>query len=243
MTPSNRHTLRATGRGSHKRAQRGQLLLEILVVVGIIALITVVSSQAIYSGLLGNKKSSERSMALSLAQETFEAVRAISSERWQSVYTDLVHGTTAYYPSQSSGKWVVSSGVESVVLDSLTFSRSFTVQNVCRNVTARDILAVTTGPPAGQGATCASGLEDPSTQKVTVTISWNGGDDSVSWSEYMTRSHNKVCLQTSWSTSGDPGSPVTCPSPTSGATGNYNALNSVTTGGGGASFCISGGGC
>ncbi len=66
---------------------------------------------------------------------------------------------------------------------SRVFTRSFYSDNVNRNVS---------------GNISDAGTDDPSTQKITANISWPVGR-SISKSEYITRSRNKVFNQANWS--------------------------------------------
>lgn len=198
----------------------GQLLLEILIVVSASAVVVALGAQLVYISARGNKIASESAVGFGLAEETFEGVRAASTEKWQNIY-DLTKGSTAYYPQQSSGKWVLTAGQEDVIINNTTYTRSFTVQNTCRDAASRNITGITDS--SGAATTCSSsgGTHDPSTQRVSTTISWPDAD-TVSWNEYVSRWRNKVCVQTSWSGSGS--GPVTCPSTA------YDAKTNITAG-------------
>jgi type II secretory pathway pseudopilin PulG len=191
--------------------EEGQLLLEILVVIGVTAVILVLGSQFIFLSLRSNKVSNEKNIALGLVEETFEAVRGAVTERWQNVY-ELTHASD-YYPTTSSGKWVISTaGTENVVLNNTTFVRSFQVRHVCRDNSTRHITGITDSDGTLQTCGTSGGSADPSTQKVTVTISWPNADALVT-SEYLAgRWRNKVCNQTGWSTTGGTSGEVACPS-------------------------------
>src|SRR5687768_3525718 len=90
-----------------QNSQSGQLLLEILIIIGIVAVIVGLGAQFIYLSLRSNKAANEKNVALGLLSETLEAVRGSATEKWQNLYT-LTHATQDYYPSQSAGKWIIS---------------------------------------------------------------------------------------------------------------------------------------
>lgn len=194
------------------RSLKGQLLLEILVVIGVAATVVALGAQLIVVSLQSNKASGEKDVGLALVEETFEAVRNATSEKWQNLFN--LTESSNYYPTKSAGKWVISNaGIETVTVNDVGYSRSFIVQNMCRNTSTKDVTVITdtngttqtcNDPPTGDSY-------DPSTQKVTATVSWSGAD-ALSSSEYLSRWSNKVCLQTNWSGgAAGPGTGTACP--------------------------------
>ena len=182
----------------HARGQKGALLLELLVVIALLAVILSVGAQAVYVSLRSGKVSGERDVAVGLASETLEAVRSTAEEKWQNIYS-LTKATQNYFPTQSSNKWILSSGVGTVVVNGITYSRSVVIDNVSRDQTTRFIESSYT-----------SADDDPHTQKVTVTVSWPNAD-AVTLSDYFFRWRNKVCSQTGWSTAGSGSTVQSCP--------------------------------
>jgi len=183
--------------------------MEILITITVVAVVAGIGSQLIVGSLRSNKFSNERNAALGLVEETFEAVRNSSSERWQNIY-DLTKDTAQYYPQQSSGKWQIAAGTESVVVNGITYTRYFNISNVSRDTSSRNI-----------ENTYNSANNDPSTQKITTTVSWPDAEPMIS-SEYITRWRNKACLQTDWQSVGSGTS--TCPA------NNYGSASNITTG-------------
>ncbi|HTW96216.1 MAG TPA: hypothetical protein VMD74_00975 [Candidatus Methylomirabilis sp.] len=209
----------------------GQILLEVLVAMSIAAVVMVLGSQLIYVSLLGNKISLENNVASGLLEETFAAVAASATENWSNVYS-LNHGAAPYSVRASGGKWSIAVGAENLPLNAAVYARSFVVQNVCRNISTRAIAG--TSDSGGSATTCenipGSGF-DPSTQKITATVSWAGAA-SLTGSYYLTRWRNKTCLQSAWS--GINGNVQTCP------TDFYDSLINITPG---ASLKLCSGGC
>lgn len=172
--------------------KRGALLIELLVAISLLAIILSIGSESVYVSMQSGKTSSESDVAVGLANETLEAVRAISDERWQNIY-DLTKGAQ-YHPVLSGTKWATSTASELIALNTATYTRYFTVENVNRcNDSSRTIASSTTCVPANNYS------DDPSTQKVTVTVSWQGSGSPVIISDYFLRWRNKVCTQTDWS--------------------------------------------
>ena len=193
---------------SIKNPESGMLLLEILIVVSIAAVIVALSANFIYLSLRSNKIANEKNVALGLLDEVFEAVRGASTEKWQNLYT-LTHATQDYHPIQTSNAWDISSagavGTESVAINNVSYTRSFRVYHVCRHASTRDITGLTDSSGAS-ATTCTTsgGVADPSTQKVTATVTWNNAGNSVTASEYFAgRWRNKATNHTTWSEGDD----------------------------------------
>ena len=184
----------------HKKTNltlKGSMLLELLVVIGILAVILAIGAQSVSVSLRSGKVSGERDIAVGLAGEALEGVRGASEERWQNIY-NLTKTSQAYYPVASSSKWSIATGTETITLNTTAYSRSFIVTNVSRDPATRQIESVYVGAN-----------DDPSTQLVTVTVSWSGGVPFVT-SEYFFRWKNKACNQSSWSTGGSGSATSTC---------------------------------
>ncbi|MEW6617531.1 MAG: hypothetical protein AB1333_03905 [Patescibacteria group bacterium] len=214
-----------------KRNQSGQLLLELLVAVAAAAIIVTLGAQTTYVSIRGNKVAGDKNIALGLAQETLTAVDGVATEKWQNVY-DLTKGSAQYYTATSSGKWVIASGTQDYILNNVIYTRSFTIQNVCRSTSTRAITGIT--DTSGGATTCSTntGSHDPSTQKINITISWPEADP-LTESAYITRWRNKVFTQTQWSTMSE--GPAT-----SSASLFYSTTTNVT---GTSSLQICSGGC
>jgi type II secretory pathway pseudopilin PulG len=186
---------------SEKFFRSGSLLLEILVVIGVFAIISPLVAQIVVTGFNTDKWSIENSAALNLADATIKATENISFEQWQNIYNLGKTATDHYYPDTVGAPWIVSSGDEIVNVDGRSYTRYFTVTNVCRDNTTKAIIAAT--PPCAAGAS-----DDPSTQKISVTVSWAEG--ILTKDTYLTRWRNKLCHQTNWGNIGS--GPANCPS-------------------------------
>lgn len=167
----------------------GALLLELLVVISLLAIILSVGANAVFLSTRSNKVSGENDVASSLAFESLEAVRSIVEEDWQNIY-GLVKDTGHYYPIQSAGKWIIATGEETINSGDITYTRYITVSNVSRDSITRDVEDIYSQVD-----------DDPSTQKVSVTVSWPNGNP-ITISGYFFRWKNKTCEQGSWTTGG-----------------------------------------
>lgn len=174
------------------RVQKGSLLIEILVAVSVFAVLASIGAQALVVSLSSNVAAEKKTSGAHLLSEMMGAIHAASDESWQNLYglTKSAH----YYPSISGGKWVLVAGDELVSVGNASFTRYFTVVNVSRNLsTPRDI-----------ETTYTFANDDPSTQLVSATVT-STTTDALTVSEYFFRWRNKVCSQTSWSSSGSSG--------------------------------------
>lgn len=179
---------------------RGGLLLELLIVIALLALILSVGAQGVYVSLQSSKVSGDRDTASALASEALEAVRGVAEEKWQNIYL-LSKGTQHYKVVRSGNAWTLALGDETIVLNNVTYTRYVVIDDVSRDLATRLV----------EGSYTASN-DDPSTQKVTVYVTW-GSNDSFSVSDYFFRWKNKICNQTDWS--GGVGSGVkNCPDTT-----------------------------
>lgn len=154
--------------------EAGQLLVEVLVALAISAILI----PAIVAGFIatrqGKAQERQRLEATALAREADEAVRVVRDAGWSNVATD---GT--YHPVITGTTWTLASG--SATLNGYT--ESVVIADVSRDITGK---IVTTG-----------GTVDPSTKKITVTVSWGTPIvSSVSHSFFITRLTNLSWVQT-----------------------------------------------
>ncbi|OGY60043.1 MAG: hypothetical protein A3B23_03040 [Candidatus Colwellbacteria bacterium RIFCSPLOWO2_01_FULL_48_10] len=125
-------------------------------------------------------------------------------------------------------KWTANTTATTVTVNGVVYTRSLYLQNVCRDDSTGNITVVTdtggtaeacTGSPSGDSW-------DPSTLKITTTVSWAGGEP-LTTSEYITRWKNSSCTQTAWSTSGVT-DPRACPTVDYSTRTNISGTTSLT---------------
>ena len=183
-------------------SSRGIMLLELLIAIAAAAIVFSLGAQLTYVSARSSKIAADTTVALGLVSETHEAIRAAASEKWQNVFN--LAKNSSHHAEVVSGKWVLLSGAATTTVNGLDYGRSFIVQNVCRAQTSQilgDITGITDTNGTLTTCTTSGGVYDPSSQKVTVTVSWIGSD-GIAMSEYILRWQNKICRQTAWSGSG-----------------------------------------
>lgn len=185
----------------------GSLLLELLIVIGVVAIIIPIIAQVVITSLNVNKWSMENKVAVDLADEVTKAVESAIFEKWQNIYNKTKGEANHYYPIKENGAWVISLnlGEENLNVNNLNYVRYFSIFNVCRDNLTRAIIMDANTSPCPDGSS-----EDPSTQKIKVTVSWKDGSFTKDY--YLTRWRNQICHQTNWN--GVSMGTTTCPNTT-----------------------------
>lgn len=130
--------------------QRGQTLVEMLVVIGLSAIMLPALTTALVASREGRAQEAERLRGTALLAETDEAVRIVRQKDWEQF---AVNGT--FYPYADGGTWSLAAGTETAN----GFTRSVVISDVQRN--------------AGGAIVASGGTVDPSTKKVVTTVSWS----------------------------------------------------------------------
>ncbi|MBN2197712.1 hypothetical protein JW698_00730 [Candidatus Wolfebacteria bacterium] len=182
-----------------KRFESGQYLIEVIIGVTIGAILIGAGITAIVPILKNNLETKNVQIASPLIQEYLEIIKNIAESSWFNIYNPPAEKgiSSQFYLVSTSTAYQIFSGTTSTIIEGLSFNRSFSIENVNRelcgagNVTTNSITSCDNGP-GGLGV-----ADDPSTQKITVTVSWDGGG-LISRSQYFTRNRNKTFIQTNW---------------------------------------------
>jgi type II secretory pathway pseudopilin PulG len=135
--------------GQRPKPSSGQTLVEMLVAIGLAAIMLPALATAIIASREGRAQDAERLQASALLRQATEAVRSVREKGWTAF---AVNGT--YHPTLSVNAWVLTAGSETIG----SFTRKVVVADVQRNSLG---VIVTSG-----------GTVDGSTKKVTVEVSW-----------------------------------------------------------------------
>lgn len=144
--------------------EKGQTLVELLLAIGMMAIILPALYGGFFASRQGKAQQGEHLQAAALLAEEEEAMRSVREKGWANIATN---GT--YHATLSGSIWSLSSGSE-------------TVNRYTRQVTISDAYRNQNGDLAG------SGTVDPSTKKLVYTVSWGTPyTTSISATSYLTR--------------------------------------------------------
>ncbi len=147
------------------RFSRGQLIIEILLAFGLSSLLIPALFSGFISGRSGKVQEIQRSEALGYLKEAEETTRSVREASWNSF---AVNGT--FHPVNQGSAWAFAAGDE--VING--FTRSIVIADAYRDSGGKIILI--------------GGTNDPSTKKVTLSVSWGAlPTQLVSNSFYLTR--------------------------------------------------------
>lgn len=193
--------------------EKGQSLAELLVGVAVVTIILSSIVGAIVLVLRSNLQSTTSRTAAALGEEMMDGVRSVAEGKWSNLYSVSSKGSSTTYRVTASGTGLaIVSGSEDVSVNNTTYTRFFSVENVSRDSVQ---------------SIAASGTEDPSTQKVTITVRWQVGGDTANLqtAEYLTRFRNEVTRFTDWSGSSTIPGPITAPN------SNYFSMSGLNASG------------
>lgn len=173
--------------------KKGQILVETIIGVGVIAFVLSGIIPLFLVGIRGGSESWRTDSARLLASEAMAAAKALKMENWNNLYRPL--GTNnkgpsnPYHAINNSNTWSLASGAEPITVNNLTFIRQIQIDNVSR----------TGNNGAGNLETSYNpSRDDPGTQKITVKVSWPGSA-GIELTDYLSRWQNTLWQQTDWS--------------------------------------------
>ncbi len=144
---------------------RGQTLVELLVTIGLAAILLPALLVGSYASSSGRAQNEQRIQAYTMLQAMEEEMRSIREGSWSAIATD---GT--YNIKNAGTTWALSSG-------------SITTNGFTQQVVIGDVYRDSTGNIVTSGGTI-----DPSTKSITATVSWNYPyPSSSSETFYLTR--------------------------------------------------------
>lgn len=216
-----------------KYSIKGQSLIEVLIAIGIGAILIGAATATIIPVLRSNLETRTVQIAGSLSQEYLDNLRSLAESNWYQVYNPpTAKGPSSqFYLNATSTTFILASGSTSTIAEGRTFTRYFYIENVGRD--SCGIGAITTNATTSCNMEPGSGYvaEDPSTQKITSVVSWTAGGSaggSINKVQYLTRSQNKVFIQSDWSGGTGQEGPITAENNQFATSTNINY--STTTG-------------
>lgn len=145
----------------------GQALVEVLLALGLSAILLPALLTGLVSSRQGKAQQQQRTPATALLGEAIEATRSVREKGWTTFAK-----TGTFHPVALNGVWSLADNSEQT---SDGYDRSIVISDVQRDAVTGNIVA-------------SGGTVDPSTKKVTVTVSWSLPYQSQVTSElYVTR--------------------------------------------------------
>ncbi|MCL5004680.1 MAG: prepilin-type N-terminal cleavage/methylation domain-containing protein [Patescibacteria group bacterium] len=182
---------------------RGQSLIEVIVGMSVATILIGAATAATVVILRSNFDVKTTQIASFLASDYLGSIQSLAYSDWQKIYNPpSAKGVDSqFYLNASGTTFALVSGATTTIIEGKSFTRYFSIENTNRD--SCGIGNITTSATTSCAAVGDSGIaEDPSTQKITVKVNWEGGR-SLNKIKYLTRSQNKVFVQTDWSGGGN----------------------------------------
>ncbi|MBI4281427.1 type II secretion system protein, partial [Candidatus Uhrbacteria bacterium] len=174
----------------------GVILIELMLALGLLTIIGGLITMTLYSGERAGVSALKRTQSVQLGREAMDAAKAVAEEDYYTFYSFSKGSGNPYYPVISASKWTLTTGSETIALDGENYVRTIVIDNVSRD-----------GSGNSESVYNASN-DDPSTQKITVTVT-HTGTPNVVLTDYYTRWRNTVPAQSDWSGGSGSAGPVT----------------------------------
>lgn len=159
---------------------RGQMLVELLLVIGLSAIIFPALLTGFIASREGKPQQKQRMLATTLIKETEQAAISVRDVDWTLFAT---FSATPLHPVISGGRWALVPGAE-------------TINDLTRQIVISDVYRDANGAIATSGGTL-----DPSTKKITSAVSWTRPfASSLNSVIYLTRTQN---LSKTWTSQAD----------------------------------------
>ena len=159
-----------------KKLLKGQMLVELLLAIGLSAIIF----PALLTGFIASREAKpqqkQRMLATTLIKETEQAATSARDISWESIAT---FSAVPLHPVIYNGGWHLATGAE-------------TINNMTRQIVISDVYRDANG-----AITTSGGNLDPSTKKITSTVSWTQPfTASLNSVIYLTHTNNITQTQT-----------------------------------------------
>ena len=176
-----------------------------MIAIAVGAIFVVGTSMIIASSLGESAQAGKVQVAAANAGSLLNNVRVWSEGSWNNVLSLATGSSYQYYLITSSTPYTATSGIESLVTESTTYTRYFYLSDVYRS----------------GGYIAPSGAYDPSTKQVSIVYGWTGGKTNTI-STYLTRNNDATLSQTDWSGGSNNGFVVTSTNSQFGTSSNID---------------------
>ncbi|MBU2101604.1 hypothetical protein KKH05_02700 [Patescibacteria group bacterium] len=173
----------------------GQSLFEIIIAVGVAAIIIGSATMAMTVSLKSSKNSAESQKAYAITQSILENIRSYAEANWATLYATSTPGQTYYLAEDvitaTSTTLSLNTGTTTILLfensATTTYTAWFVIENVYRD--SNNNLSTST-----------SEQKDPITLKATIHVSWpiGGSTREIELPQYISRIKSDTYLFTDW---------------------------------------------
>lgn len=164
----------------------GQLLIELLVAMGIAAILLPAFLTGLIASREGKAQQPQRNLAVARLQEAVEALRSVREQGW---ITFASNGT--FHPVNVGGQWQLVAGSETTS-DGIT--RSVVIDDVYRDGAGNIISSGGTYDPSIKKATIATSWTQPVPSTQSATIYLSRYLDNINWSQTTAAEFNTGIL-------------------------------------------------
>lgn len=180
----------------------GQILIEIILATLIGTMIIGAAASLIVASQKSSQISEQKNTAVLLAQEAVESLKSIVENNWHWIFLppdgagdkDASKGDGNNYCLKIDGvnnTWTLASNPTDCDIDvnGIIYTRTINIYNVSRE------------DNDDENIINPGGVEDSSTQKVRIKVSYPSGEDIIV-EKYLTRWRNEIFIQSDWSGGG-----------------------------------------
>lgn len=163
---------------------KGQSLIELLIAIALAVVIIVGAMRLLQFLIRVNAYDPVIQAGALLAHDGIQSVVATAQGSWTAIASTTADAR--YHLATSTNGFVVVSGDELKIVNAIAYTRYFTIHSVMRD--------------GMDGIVASGGVDDSSTKKIAVTVSWSyqGKPYSAMLEQYVTRTRNEVLSQTDW---------------------------------------------
>lgn len=181
--------------------RQGQSLVELIIGISISAVLIGASAGAAAIILRSDVQSKRLQAATTLAQDLSDKLRSFAESGWTNIYNLQKSSLHTYYLNTATSPFTASAAnsTETVTQESVAYTRYFYVDDVSRaGCGTGDITTNATTTCSWDSGSASDVALDPSTEKVTIVVTWPDTTTGIQIVEYLTRAGNIIFRQTDW---------------------------------------------
>ena len=178
-----------------------------LIAVAVGAILFIGAASLIVPAVKISTQANRTQTAATLEKGLLDNVTAWAGGNWGNVLALATSSAHPYYLLTAQSPFVATSGVQSIVMNSTTFTRYFYVDDAFRD--------------SGGNLVTSGGTDDPDTKQFTVVVNWPQGGTTTA-SVLLTRHSANAYSQTTWSGGGGASGPLTLVSDQFATSSNIN---------------------